>query len=516
MIPHDPPDTTRQPEDAIREPDPAELQADSMSNAGSAPELAVTQAAGPAALRGSLLRGGAYALTVLMSLGSAPLLIRHLGIAEYGRYATVIALVTVVGGLTDAGMLQISVREWSTRSPQARAEIMRELLGLRLELSALAVAAGVGFAVVAGYDHVLVLGTLVAGIGMFLQVTADFLTAPLQAEMRFGWASVIDLSRQAVFVSAVVALVLAGFGVLPFLAASIPSSLVALLISGRLAHRHMSLVPILRGTHRWALLRDTLPYSAATAVNTFYFRVTILAMSLIGTATQTGYFATSFRVTEVLIAVPSLAIGTAFPIISRAAIDDRARFLAAVERMFELSLLAGAAVVLGVVLIAPLAISVLAGHAGGPATSVLRIQSLGFVATFPSVVAGFVLLSLRRHRVLLLANVAALCMNLVLTIVLVPGAQAHGAAIAAVISETLLAVVEVGMLLRSGDARLRIRSVLTVVVCGGAGALALLIPVGSIVRTISGLLIYVAMLVALGQFPPEARHMLPLWAKRRA
>src|SRR5579875_2883338 len=44
-------------------------------------DLLGSSAAGPAALRGSVLRSSAYALTILLSLVSAPLLIRHLGLA---------------------------------------------------------------------------------------------------------------------------------------------------------------------------------------------------------------------------------------------------------------------------------------------------------------------------------------------------------------------------------------------------------------------------------------------------
>ena len=65
------------------------------------------------------------------------------------------------------------------------------------------------------------------------------------------------------------------------------------------------------------MIHDTFTSAAAIAVNTIYFRVTSLVMSLIASVVQTGYFATSFRVTEVLIGVPALAVA-GFPILSRA------------------------------------------------------------------------------------------------------------------------------------------------------------------------------------------------------
>ena len=259
------------------------------------------RAAGPRALRGSALRSAGYAATVALALVAAPLLIRHLGIATFGRYTTVIAIVTIVGGLSDAGLVNVALREWATRKGEDRAIVMRRLLGIRSKLSAGGVAIGVAFALLAGYSTTLVLGTLIAGIGMVLQATANVLTVPLQGELRFGWAAIIDVTRQAVSVVLIVALVLAGASLLPFFVVAIPAGLAALALTAMLVRRQIPLAPILRGPERWPLIRDTLPYAAAIAVNTVYFRVTIVVMSLIAAAEETGYFATSFRVTEVLV-----------------------------------------------------------------------------------------------------------------------------------------------------------------------------------------------------------------------
>ena len=472
-------------------------------------DLVGSRAAGPRALRGSALRSAGYAATVALALVAAPLLIRHLGIATFGRYTTVIAIVTIVGGLSDAGLVNVALREWATRKGEDRAIVMRRLLGIRLELSAGGVAIGVAFALLAGYSTTLVLGTLIAGIGMVLQATANVLTVPLQGELRFGWAAIIDVTRQAVSVVLIVALVLAGASLLPFFVVAIPAGLAALALTAMLVRRQIPLAPILRGPERWPLIRDTLPYAAAIAVNTVYFRVTIVVMSLIAAAEETGYFATSFRVTEVLVGVPALAIGAAFPILSRAVQDEPDRFRYATERILELALVAGTALVLVVVLSAPFVIRVLAGPAGAPAAPVLQIQGLALLATFLGMATGFTLLALRWFRTLLIANIGALIANIILTLVLVPLDGARGAAIAAVIAESCLAVGLLAVLARRRTASLRISSIVAVAIAGLAGATPLLIAgLHPIVRTIAGLTIYSIALALQGRLPPEVWHAL--------
>jgi O-antigen/teichoic acid export membrane protein len=477
--------------------------------AGSDDDLVGSSAAGPAALRGSALLGGGYAAAIALSLVSSPLLIRHLGIADFGRYTTVVAIVTIVSGLTDAGLVNIALREWATREGEDRARLMRSLLGVRLELSAAGVAIGVVFAVLAGYDSTLVLGTLIAGVGMVLTALANLFTIPLQGDLRFGWVSIINISRQVITVALIVALVLVGAGLLALLAVTIPAGIVTLFLTAMVVRGRIPLCPRLHDTQWWPLVRDTLPYGAAIAVNALYFRVTIIVMSLIAPPRQTGYFATSFRVIEVLIGVPALAIGTAFPILSRAARDDRQRFAYATERVIELALVVGTSVVLVVVLSAPFVIDVLAGAAGGPAAGVLQIQGLALVASFVTTALGFVLLALRRHTVLLIANGGALLANIVLTLVLVPISQARGAAIAAVASETCLSFGLLAVLLSTRTARVRLASIPAVVVAGLAGASPLLVAgVHPLLRMLAGLAIYGALITLFGRLPPEVRHAL--------
>lgn len=470
--------------------------------------------AGPAALRGSALRSAGYVATVLLSLVSAPLLIRHLGLAEFGRYTTVIALVTIVGGLTDGGLLSVAMREWATHSGRERVRLMQGLLGVRIELTAVGVVAGVAFALAAGYEEPMVLGSLIAGIGMGVQVVANLLTVGLQGDLRFGWASVVDVCRQGVATMLIVALVLAGAGLIPFFAVTVPAAVTALGMSAHLVRRRMPLVPRFGRDEHWALIRDTLPYALAIAVNTLYFRVTIVAMSLMASTVQTGYFATSFRVTEVLVGVPAIAVGTVFPVISRAAGEDRARFAYAGARIFELAMIAGVGVALVVALVAPFAVDVLAGRAGAPAAPVLEIQGLSLMATFIAAASGYLLLSLRRNRAMLIASCCALAANLALTLALVPVAQAQGAAVAAVVAEGSLALAQTVLLLRTGRLRLDARALGLVLAAGLVGAVPLFTGgLPALTRTCAGGALYLAALVALRRFPPELwqalRHRVP-------
>ncbi len=469
-----------------------------------------SQAAGPAALRGSVLRTGSYVATILLSLISVRVLIDHLGVADFGRYATVIALITIVSGFTEGGLNSIVLREFATLSGDRKRQMMGAAIGIRLVLTAVGVALAVAFAAAVGYSSTLVLGTALAGVGLVLQLLQSTLSMTLQAQLRYGWISAAELLRQVVNVALLVGLAIAGAGLLPLLAVAIPASAVSLAFTVPLVLPYASLRPSFHLGRWWQLLRESLPWAVIAAVNIVYFRVALVLMSLISSAVQTGYFATSFRITEVLVGIPGLVIVAAFPILARAEREDSARFQFASARIFELALLAGTWMVLCLEVGAPFAIHVVAGTKADPSIEVLRIQGLALIATFVAFACGYPLLTLRRYRPVLLINLGALVLSGVLTLALAPSLGARGAAIAALIAETGLAVGEATVLVRSERLmRLPLSAIPVAALAGGVGAASgVILPIPPLLGVLVASLVYFIVLRLLGRFPHEVREVM--------
>jgi O-antigen/teichoic acid export membrane protein len=408
-----------------------------------------TEQAGPAAVRGGTLRFVGYFVTVALSIGSAAILFRHLGVADTGRYVTVLSLVAIVAGLTEAGLSAIGVRELVVRDRLSGRTLVRDLLGIRVVFTGAGVVVATAFAAAAGYGGVLVAGVALAGFGLVLQNLQSTLALPLQAELRFGWVVAADLVRQLTLVASIVGLVLAGSELLPFLATPIPSAAAALVVTAALVRPSVPLKPSFRFRRWGALLKETLPYAIAGAVVTVYFRVTIVVVSLVATERATGLFGASFRIVDVLIVVPQLVAGAAFPIFARAARDDHARLAYGFQRLFDVSLILGVWFALALLLGAGFAIEVVAGPEFSAAADVLRIQGLALIASFVAGAVGFVLLSLKMYRALMVTSLVALITTAALAAVLASASGAEGAAVATVVGEGVLAAGSVVALRRA-------------------------------------------------------------------
>jgi O-antigen/teichoic acid export membrane protein len=387
---------------------------------------------------------------ILLTVGSAALLFRHLGVVTSGRYVTVLALTSMITAITEIGLTTIGVRELAVGDDAAAARLMRNLLGLRLLLATAGMGAVVAFAVLADYTAAMVAGTFVAGIGVMGVAVQSTLGISLTVQLKFGWLTLLELLRQGVLVAGIVILVGLGAGLLPFLALQAPAALVALAATAWLVRRNVPMRPAFDAGQWRALLRDVLPFAAATVVVAVYFRAAMIVLGLVSSPTETGYFGASFRMVEVLLAVPSLLVGAAFPIFARAARDNHERLAYGVDRVFRISVLAGGCLLVGLVLGAPFAIDVVAGSRFAPSADVLRIQAVALALSFVATTLTYALLSLRRHREILVVACSALFVNVILVVILGDRWGADGAAVATIVAE-LVAVGTAALALRSAS-----------------------------------------------------------------
>jgi len=471
-------------------------------------DILETTAAGPAAIRGGFYRVGSLVAGLGLGAVSFAFLVHHLGVVDTGRYVTVLSLIAVAAGVSDLGLTAVGVRELSVQTGPERARIAANLLGVRIVVAAIGTALAVAFAAVAGYDAVMVAGVALAGIGLVLQSTQATLTLSLMSRLRLGWVSVIDLLRQALTVASILALIALGASLLPFLAVSIPVGVVALVVTVIVVHGDVPLRPELDMGLLGPLVRKVLTYSVAVAAATVYFRI---ALSLISSTHQLGYFATSFRIIEVLIGVPALLVGAAFPIFSRTATSDPDRFVYGLGKVFEVSLLTGIWCALMLGFAGSLAISVIGGSKFAPAAPLLAIQGVGLAASFVGAVWAYALLGLNRYRAILVLNLGALIGGTVLVALLLLADGIHGAAIATTIVEFAPAIVGAEILRRShprlGASLARAPRIL---LAGAIAAVPAVLPsLTTVEAAVISTALYAGSLLALRAVPPEIWAALP-------
>jgi O-antigen/teichoic acid export membrane protein len=476
----------------------------------SAAEDVLTSAtAGGKVIRGSALRVGANGAGIVAGLATATLLLRHLGVAESGRYVTVLSLVAIATSVVDLGLNVSASRELALREPGGRRALMANILGQRLWITPIALLAIVTFAVLAGYPASMQIGAAMAGLGLYAVALANALLLPLTVELRNAGLAFVDFLKQAVTLACVALLVALGAHLTAFFAVLFVVGLVVLAVTPLLAGPAAFMLPRWDRTEQRTLLHRALPLALALVLGQVYFRLVILLMSLISNPRQTGYFGGSLRAMEALVSIPILVAGVALPVLAAAARDDRARLRYAIEGLSEGTIIAGVLVVIITIRAAEPVMTIIGGHAFQPAGDVLRIQVAALLFGALVQIWAVALVALGAQRELILTNALGLLGVTLFALALVGPFGARGGAAASVLGDVLLAAL-IYWRLHARHVKVRIRRgfLARVALAAALAALALALPVPDLIAAALAGAIFLGVGQLIGMVPAEVHDAL--------
>jgi O-antigen/teichoic acid export membrane protein len=471
---------------------------------------------GPKVVRGTVWRVGGYGVGAALTAAASILLLRYLGVDGFGRYATVMAIVAIVGGFSDAGLNIVGTRELAKRPAGApRRDLLGHLVAIRMVLTPIGVALGVAFAAVAGYPSELVVGTAIAGAGLVLTSVQGTLAGMLPVELRNLRLTVLDVIRNLATALVIGALVVVGASLLAFFAVQVAVGVILLAITPLIVRREWVARPRFALAVWRGVLGSAVTVAAAYALALVYFRLLLVLLSLVSTDREVGLFGTSLRIYELLTGIPVLALGVALPVLTAAAVRHE-RFQYQLRRISEGALLLATLCAIAVSLAAEPIVTLLGGEEYRSAAPVLQVHMAGFVPMFLANVCGTALIAMNRQRTLVAVNAAALLFLALVGAALVPEYDAMGAAAAAVIGETFLAGLLAIALARSGQRALPPAALLgRLVVAAGLGVgIGLVVQVPDLVAATLGTLAFVVAVLAFRLLPPELYDALRPRTKR--
>lgn len=476
-------------------------------------DLLRTPEAGGRVVRGGLVRGFGYAVSTALGLATAVLLLRHLGVADFGRFATVTAVLGIVAGITDAGLTAVGSREISVaRTAAERVRILNNLLVLRVLAASLGAVAAVGFTILAGYDGTMVAGTALGGVGVVLISAQSMLTVPIWVALRLVSLTALEVLRNLLTLVGVAVLVLAGAGLLPFFGIQIAVAVVGIPVTLLLARVGVRFAAGIDRDTIAGLLRETLPLAVAFAMSVVYVRVLVVLVSMLSDDVETGLFGTSFRVFEMLLALPALVLSVALPLLSVAGDEDELRLSKGLQSMTDASLLVAGLLVVAIAILADPGIRLVGGDEYAGAASVLRIQALALVPLFLVQTWQLGLIAGRAQRALAIANGLALALVLALGLAFIPAYGAEAAAWVAVVAETALALFLWIALERTRPSLApSLRGAWKVALAAGlSGAAGYLLRDSAVVAAGVATVVFVAAAIATRAVPADVYHALGL------
>jgi O-antigen/teichoic acid export membrane protein len=385
---------------------------------------------------------GAEAVTRLMLLIAAVIVVRTLAPSEFGAYTYAIAAASLAAFMVDLGLVSLVIRDMSAQPEQAPF-----LLGAFMKAQALMVAAllAVGGALaLAGVatgpagPRAFFLGFCVYAASAFARPFEATLTAVAKAHL----VTVSRVVRGVVVVAATAIAAAVSPNITSLLLAAIASELagtaaVAALCLARAAR------PVVKGgmSKMTGLLRLALPFALLAGFNLLYARIDLLMLGQLSTSSEVGNYGLASRVIDTAILVPAY-FGAAYlaTVAQTGPATERGRkqTTSAVQGAFVLCLPLAFILALS----AQAVVEAIGGSAYSDAGTLLVILSANLALVASYSVLSNLQVALDHVAVLVRINVAGVVVKAGLNAWAIPAYGAKGAAAASVGVEALVVVAQ--------------------------------------------------------------------------
>ncbi|MDQ6713414.1 MAG: oligosaccharide flippase family protein, partial [Candidatus Dormibacteraeota bacterium] len=298
-------------------------------------------------LRNSVLVVGARAVAKLAVFVVIVLLWRHLGADNYGRFATTIVYVTLVGIAADLGLQTVFIRDVS-KDRTVLARYLANLLSARLLLSLL------GFVILALalrlLSPTLFPYTLAAFVLLLTTSYSSLLRAVFYIRGRLGYEAIAIVAESLVLLALTLVAIQRQASWDAFLWVYSASYLFTCLFAfGVIRWGWQERVAIrLEPVFVRRLLAAGLPLALAFTITTIYAQLDIVLLQLFRNFQVVGWYSAANKYIDAVAWVPQSAMGAVFPALSLLAASDRRRLVFAYEKSYKMLAILGLPLAVGI------------------------------------------------------------------------------------------------------------------------------------------------------------------------
>jgi O-antigen/teichoic acid export membrane protein len=386
-------------------------------------------------LRNSMLVVGARALAKLAVFVVIVLLWRHLGADKYGRFATMIVYVTLVGIIADLGLQTVFIRD-ASRDRTAFTRYLANLLSARLLLSLVALvilAAALRLLSPALFPY-----TLAAFVLLLTTSYSSLLRAVFYIRGRLGYEAIAIVAESLLLLGLTIVAIEQRATWDAFLWVYAVSYLFTCLFAfGVIRWRwHERVTVRLEPAFVRRLLAAGLPLALAFTITTVYAQLDVVLLQLFKTFQVVGWYSAANKYIDAVAWVPQSAMGAVFPALSLLAAGDRRRLVFAYEKSYKMLAILGLPLAVGVGVTADSIVHATRGFE--ESIPALRILAPSVALLFVNNAFIYTLTAINRQLDFTRLALFTLVVNVILNLLLIPPYGYLGAAAASTITEVAL------------------------------------------------------------------------------
>ncbi len=394
--------------------------------------------------RNAALRAAAEVVGKLGTVLLFAVIARRLGASVLGDYVFATSLAQIVWAIAGFGLDRMMLRDIA----RDRGAIDREFFDITV-LKALAGITGVGIAAGAvallGYSERVIALVAIVGVTLVLGMVLASPQIVFQAYERMEYYFYSQVPNKLLAALAGLAVVLAGGTIVAVAWSLLAAAVVSVVVGMWLLYRNFARPQVRIAPRGWpGVIRSSTPFGLQEVFGQIVFRIDIVLLSLLSSATVVGFYGASYRLLEATLFL-AWSVGTSvLPMFSYLKPGDSPSLAEVYEGSLKLITVVMVPIAVPLLVCASAIIDLVYGLPQYEASvDVLRWLAFAIVAFGAGHIAGILVLVRRRGRLTVYGTAFCAVFNIVLNLVLIPPYGANGAAAATLATEIVLASIAI-------------------------------------------------------------------------
>lgn len=342
---------------------------------------------------------------------------RFLGPSGVGQFHLANSLWAIAVVVATFGMDILLTKELA-RSPDRITELFGTSLFLRVAIYLMSVIVLVAYALLAGYERETLAVIAIIGVANFFVLITGAVESSLKGLERMEYISLGNIISKAILTGSVIVVLLLGGNVVIVAAVGIPVAVINLIIQFHYLHRVQEFQVRLDLSIAREMLRASFSYLTVYIFLVLYLQIDIVIISLLVNESGVGWYGAADQLFGTLLFIPTVFMTAVFPALSRTYASDVDSAKRMMGKSFNLMLVLGVPIGLGVMVIANSLVVLLFGQEFAPSGPILAVLGIVLIMTYQNMLLGQFLISADRQKtwawVMGIATLAAILLDLVL------------------------------------------------------------------------------------------------------
>lgn len=451
-------------------------------------------------------------ITAGLSIIVVKIITNYLGVSGYGQYTTIYEFLAFFGIAADLGIYTIAVREMS-RKQNNIAHVIGNVLFLRtiLAFGLMFIAALTAFFIPQYQGSVIPMGIAIASISTFFSLLSGTISSVLQVHLKMQYSVFALVISKLFSVGYMLAVIFYFFtntspaGFYQLLWAGVFGNFILLILTWVFTQKFTKIRYRFDPVFVKEITIKALPYGIALILNTLYFRMDTILLSLMKNSDEVGIYGVAMRMLDVLVIIPVYFMNSVLPVMTRYFEEKSQKIIPLLQYSFDFLTIISVPIVIGMVILSRPIINLvsspefLSGYSFQYGADIaLQILIFALFFSFLNSLFGFTLVALGKQKKLLWINLGCVIFNLISNLIVIPTYGFRGAAFTSVLSEFFILITTFWAVRKLLNLKLQFKNTFKIIFAGtimgiviflinqhtlqfGLKNLLILIPVGGIV-----------------------------------